>query len=132
MSTQPDNAATVRAFVDAFNAADLPAMAACLADGLVAEVTQKDGSTRQVAGGDAYMKLIEQLDIATVQPILTIPQIADVNENQVLVMIEVRAERKGRKLHNFAAYLMTIRERKIERIWMVEALPAESDAFWSA
>lgn len=132
MPIKTSNTRIVRTFVDAFNAADLEAMASCLGERLVAEVTQKDGGTRQVEGRDAYMGLIAKLDIGTVQPKLTITQIADVTDDQVLVMIEVKAVRKGRQLHNFAAYLMTIQDLKIERIWMVEALPEESDTFWSA
>ncbi|MEM8701298.1 MAG: nuclear transport factor 2 family protein [Pseudomonadota bacterium] len=132
MSQQSSNTRVVRSFIDAFNAADHEGMTSCLADELVAEVTQRDGSTKQIKGRDAYMGLIAQLDIGTVHPSLTITQIADVNEDQVLVMIEVRAVRKGRQLHNFAAYLMTIRKLQIDRIWMVEALPEESDTFWSA
>ncbi|MEL7529087.1 MAG: nuclear transport factor 2 family protein [Pseudomonadota bacterium] len=132
MSIKTSNTRVVRSFVDAFNAADHEGMASCLADALVAEVTQRDGSTKQVKGRDAYMGLIAQLDIGTVHPSLTITQIAEVNEDQVLVMIEVQAARKGRKLHNFAAYLMTICGQQIDRIWMVEALPEESDTFWSA
>lgn len=89
MPTRQTNISIIRAFVDAFNAADLPAMASYLA------------------------------------------QVADVNAEQVMMMVEVRAARKGRELHNFAAYLMTLRDKRIERIWMVEALPAESEEFWS-
>lgn len=132
MSNTSSNAHIIRTFIDAFNAADLEGMASCLAENLVAAVTQRDGSTTQVEGRDAYMTLIAQLDIGTVQPRLTITQIADVTEDQVLVMIEVKAARKGRRLHNFAAYLMIFRDLKIEKIWMVEALPEESDTFWSA
>ena len=132
MSIKTSNTRVVGTFIDAFNAADLETMASCLAEKLAAEVTQRDGSTTQVEGRDAYMNLIAQLDIGTVQPKLTITQIADVNDDQVLVMIEVKAVRKERQLHNFAAYLKTIRDMKIARIWMVEALPEESDTFWSA
>ena len=85
-------------------------------------VTQSDGSTKQTNGRETYMALIGKLDIPTVRPTLTITQIADVNAEQVLVMIEVRASRKGRQLHNFAAYLMTLRNQQIARIWMVEGL----------
>ena len=132
MQPKPSDISVVETFVAAFNSADLPAMANCLAEDLIADVTQSDGSTRQIRGRKAYMDLIEQLDIPTVQPRLIITQIAGVNAEQVMVMIEVRASRKGRKLHNFAAYLITVRDREMLRIWMVEALPAESDEFWSA
>lgn len=128
----PSNIEIVRSFIEAFNAGNLPAMAESLAEDLLADVTQGDGSTRKVNGRDAYMTLIEQLDIPTVQPKLTISQIAEISAEQVMLMIEVRASRKGRKLHNFAAYLVTVKNQKMQQIWMVEALPAQSDAFWSA
>ena len=132
MKTQKTNISIVKAFVDAFNAADLSALADCLAEDLIADVTQRDGSTKTTKGRDTYVALIEQLDISTVHPKLTITQIAEVNTEQVMVMIEVRASRKGRQLHNFAAFLITVHNQKMQRIWMVEALPAESDEFWSA
>ena len=132
MTAARSNTSIVRGFVDAFNAADLPAMAQCLAEDLTAEVTERDGSTRRVESREAYMSLIEQLDLPKVRPRLAITQIAEVNETQVLAMIEVRAARKGRQLHNFAAYLIALRAERMRRIWMVEALPAESEAFWSA
>jgi len=47
-------------------------------------------------------------------------------------MVEIKAKRKGRELHNFAAFLMDIRDRRISKMRMVEALPAYSDEFWSA
>ncbi|WP_422383851.1 nuclear transport factor 2 family protein [Roseibium album] len=131
MPTRQTNISIIRAFVDAFNAADLPAMASYLAQDLVADVTQSDGSTKQSNGRETFMGLLEKLDIPTVRPRLTITQVADVNAEQVMMMVEVRAARKGRELHNFAAYLMTLRDQRIERIWMVEALPAESEEFWS-
>ena len=43
-----------------------------------------------------------------------------------------QARRKGRELHNFAAFLMDIAEGKIRQMRMVEALPAYSDEFWKA
>lgn len=45
-------------------------------------------------------------------------------------MVEIKAERKGRTLHNFAAFLMDVRKGRIQAMRMVEALPAYSDAFW--
>jgi hypothetical protein len=48
-------------------------------------------------------------------------------------MVEIRAERLGRSLHNFAAILVRLSdERKMIEYRMVEALPLESDRFWSA
>jgi hypothetical protein len=51
---------------------------------------------------------------------------------RVLAMVEVHAERGGRSLHNFAAHLLRLDDAGlIAEWWMVEAKPAESDAFWS-
>ncbi len=126
-----DPVTVVRRFVDAFNAADLDTMAACLAESVVAGVTQPDASTVDLQGRDGYMAAIAALDIAAVRPRLTITQLVKISEQQVLSMIEVRATRKGRELHNHAAYLTTITDGLIQRIWMVEALPEESDTFWN-
>lgn len=48
-------------------------------------------------------------------------------------MIEIRTERLGRSLHNSAGILIRLSARgKMTEYRMVEALPAESDRFWSA
>ncbi|MEM7442774.1 MAG: nuclear transport factor 2 family protein [Pseudomonadota bacterium] len=124
--------AVVRRFVEAFDAADLEAIAACLGENVVAEVTQRDASTIELHGRAAYMANVEALDIPAVRPRVWITQIARVSDTQVLFMVEGKIERKGRKLHNHAAYLMTIADDRIQRIWMVEALPEESDTFWKS
>ena len=126
--TQPDT--VVQSFINAFDAADLDGIAGCLSENLVAEVPQKDDSTIELHGRAAYMANIEALDIPTIRPSAKVTQIARVGLDQVLVMVEIRAKRKGRVLHNHAAYLMTVAEGRIARIWMVEALPEESDSFW--
>ena len=41
------------------------------------------------------------------------------------------AERDGRRLRNFAAFLAELEGGRVRRLWMVEALPAYSDEFWS-
>jgi hypothetical protein len=47
-------------------------------------------------------------------------------------MVEIRAGRGGRELHNFGAFLSRIDgEGRIVDLWMVDALPAYSDEFWS-
>ncbi|MEM8551765.1 MAG: nuclear transport factor 2 family protein [Pseudomonadota bacterium] len=130
--TSKDPATTVRRFVEAFDAADLETVAACLKDNLVAGVTQPDASAKDLHGRAAYMAGIEALDVPTVRPRVWITQIVKISHDQVLVMIEIKATRKGRQLHNHAAYLMTVTDGQIARIWMVEALPEESDAFWNS
>ncbi|MEM8630187.1 MAG: nuclear transport factor 2 family protein [Pseudomonadota bacterium] len=128
--SDPSNVAA--SFVEAFDVADREGIAACLSADLVAEITQADGSTAQINGRDRFLASIDALDIATVHPSIKATQIAPVSSDQVMVMIEVRARRKGRSLHNFAAFLLSVCEGRITRLWMVEALPAESDLFWKA
>ncbi len=129
---QNDLETTVRRFIEAFDAADLENMAACLAENVVAAVTQRDASAIELHGRAAYMANIAALDIITVRPRVRITQIVRISQDQVLFMVDVRATRKGRKLHNHAAFLVTITNGQIQRIWMVEALPEESDTFWKS
>lgn len=120
----------VKRFVAAFDAADRPGLVDCLAEDLVADVTQADGSTRQIVGRDPYMAAIDAMHIDTVRPSVRTTQSTQISPGRVLIMVEIRAIRKGRSLHNFATFLMVVRDARICRIWMVEARPAESDAFW--
>ena len=46
-------------------------------------------------------------------------------------MIEIRAERDGRALHNHAGFLLELGGTGISRMWMVDALPEYSAEFWS-
>jgi hypothetical protein len=56
----------------------------------------------------------------------------EVEPGRVLVMVEVHAARRGRTLHNFSGQLASVRAGRITSLWMVDALPAASDRFWSA
>ncbi|MEM8571533.1 MAG: nuclear transport factor 2 family protein [Pseudomonadota bacterium] len=125
-----DPSRTVARFVAAFDAADRDEMAASLAPDLVADVTQADGSVVTLQGNAAYLAAIDAMDLPSVRPSIRATQIAPVSEDQSMVMVEIKAERKGHHLHNFAAFLMRVTEGKIVRIWMVDALPEESDRFW--
>lgn len=122
----------VRRFIDALNNADLAGASEFLAQDVVADITQADASTAQLTGREAYMAAIEALDLPAVRPTIKAIQIVEVSGNQAMAMVEIKAQRKGRRLHNFTAQLMTIADGLIHRIWMVDALPAESDFFWKA
>ena len=62
----------------------------------------------------------------------TVTQVVSVSASQVLAMVEIRAERKGRTLHNHAGFLAGFDDDgHIDELWMVDALPAYSDEFWS-
>jgi hypothetical protein len=52
--------------------------------------------------------------------------------NDLPAMRQLLAERRGRSLHNFSGQLVTVESGVITELWMVDALPAESDAFWSS
>jgi hypothetical protein len=62
----------------------------------------------------------------------TITQVHELDTSSALFMVEIRAERKGRSLHNFAGILIRLSEAgRMVEYRMVEALPQESDRFWS-
>lgn len=62
---------------------------------------------------------------------LEVTQVLEIDSERVLTMVEIHASRKGRDLHNHAAFLARIRDGLVEDLWMVEALPAFSAEFWS-
>jgi len=123
----------VERFVAAFSAADFKAMREVLAPDLIAYVTNSSGDVDRVEGRDAYLARIEAMDLPaanfrvelTQRPVTVAP-------DQVLAMVEVHAERGDRTLHNFAAHLLRIADERITEWRMVEAKPAESDAFWAS
>ena len=119
-------------FLAAFSAADFEGMRAMLAEDVVAYITNAEGEVDKVEGRDAYLSRIEAMDLpsARFSIELTQPPVT-VDADQVLVMVEVRAERAGRSLHNFAAHLLRIADGRIAEWRMVDAKPAESDEFWS-
>jgi ketosteroid isomerase-like protein len=121
-----------RRFLDAFSAADVGQMRALLAGELVAYVTNADGGMDEVAGREAYLSRIEAMDLPSAQfsVELTQPPVT-VDPDRVLVMVEIRASREGKSLHNFAAHLLRVADGRITDWRMVDAKPAESDAFWS-
>jgi len=70
------------------------------------------------------------MDVPTAHLRLDIPNVVEIEPGRVLVMVEVHAQRAGRTLHNFSGQLATVVDGKLSEIWMVDALPAESDDFW--
>ena len=125
-------AAVARRFLAAFSAADFEGMRAMLAEDLVAYVTNAEGGMDRVEGREAYLGRVEAMDLpsARFSVELTQPPVP-VGGDQALVMVEVRAERGGRSLHNFAAHLLRVADGRIAEWWMADAKPAESDEFWS-
>jgi ketosteroid isomerase-like protein len=127
-----DPAAVGTRFIDAFSAADFAAMRSLLADGLIAWVTNADGSMERAEGADAYLSRVKAMDLPSAQFTVTLTQPpTPIDGNRVLLMVEVHAEREGEALHNFAAHLLEVVDGRVAQWWMADAKPAESDAFWS-
>lgn len=132
MTAAGSGPAVVAGFLDAFSDADFDGMRARMAPDMVAYVTNAEGGVDRVEGREAYLGRVEAMNLpaARFSVELTQPPVA-VADDLLLVMVEVRAERGGRSLHNFAAHLLRLAGGQISEWWMADAKPAESDAFWS-
>jgi SnoaL-like domain len=121
-----------RELVAAFGAADLERMRSLLSPDLRAYITNRDGGVDVVAGADDYLERIDAMDLASAEFRVGVTQVAMVRPDLAMVMVEVHAARGGRRLHNHAAHLLFFHDQRVAEWWMVEALPAASDAFWAA
>jgi hypothetical protein len=119
-----------RGLIEAFSAADFERMRQLLDDDLRA--FNAEGGVDEVVGADEYLGRIEAMDLPSARFSVSITQIVAPAPAQVMAMVEVRAARGDRRLHNHAAHLLTLENDRVSEWWMVEALPAESDAFWAA
>jgi ketosteroid isomerase-like protein len=134
IETEPSGepAAVAGRLLEAFSAADLDGMRALLAEDVVAYVTNAEGGVDEVQGREAYLSAIEAMDLPSARFSVELTQRpVAVSPDQVLVMVEIRARRGARSLHNFAAHLVRVAGGRITEWRMVDAKPAESDAFWS-
>jgi ketosteroid isomerase-like protein len=120
-----------RELIDAFCAADSPRMRSLLADDLRAYITNREGGVDEV-GAEEYLRRMAAMDLPAAQLKLTVTQTVVPRPEMVIAMVEVNAARGGRTLHNHAAHVLFVRDGLVAEWWMVEALPAESDAFWSS
>ena len=128
-----DAAEVTRRFLAAFSAADFDAMRELLAPDLTAYVTNAEGGVDVVEGRDPYLARVEAMDLpaARFSVELTQPPV-ETGEGQVLAMVEVHAVRGDRTLENYAAHLLRVEGGAITEWRMVDAKPAESDAFWAS
>jgi ketosteroid isomerase-like protein len=118
-----------RELFETYGTGDIETMRSLLADDVTAYITNADAGVDRVQGRDGFMSRLPDLEGAELSTGIT--QIVAIDEERVMTMVEVKAERKGRTLHNFAAFLARVREGQIAELWMVEAKPAYSDEFWS-
>jgi ketosteroid isomerase-like protein len=119
-------------FLEAFSAADFERMRALLSENVVAYVTNAEGGVDKIEGRDAYLSRLDAMDLPSAEFSVEPTQSpVPVDADRVLVMVEVRARREGRSLHNFAAHLLRVADGRITEWRMVDAKPSESDTFWS-
>ena len=132
MEPRDMSSALVEDLLGAFSAADLDRMRSILAEDLVAYITNAEGGLDRVDGSDAYLRRVEAMDPPSARFSVELTQApVPIGPDQLLVMVEIRARRNGRSLHNFAAHLFRVASGRISDWWMVDAKPAESDRFWS-
>jgi ketosteroid isomerase-like protein len=118
-----------RRFFGAYGEGDLETVRALLADDLTSYVTNAEGGVDRVEGAEAYMARLP--DTAGVDLSTRITQVVAIDDERVLTMVEIEAERDEARLHNFAGFLARVSGGRIAELWMVEAEPAYSDEFWS-
>ena len=81
----------------AFSAADFEAMRSMLAEDLVAFITNAEGGLDRIEGREEYLSRVEAMDLPSARFSVELTQApVAVDSEQVLVMVEVRAERGGR------------------------------------
>jgi ketosteroid isomerase-like protein len=125
-----DPAELSRAFFQAYADGDREKAAAMLAEDVVAYITNADAGVDTVMGCDAYMARVPDLQEAG--GTATVTQVVGVDDERAMTMVEIKVpDRKGKSLHNHAAFLARTAGGEIAELWMVEALPAYSDEFWS-
>ena len=120
-------------FLEAFNRGDFDGIRALLDDSLVAFVTTEIGDQVIVNGAEAYVDSLR--DMLTSAPtrysVVFTQQPVPVDEDRMLVMLEIRASRGGRTLHNYSAQLFRFTGDRISEIRMTDAKPRESARFWA-
>jgi ketosteroid isomerase-like protein len=118
--------------LEAFNAGDLDRMRELLAPDLIAWVTNADGEGDRVTGREEYLARIAAMDLPAAQYRVTLTRSpAAIDDHLLLLMIEVQAERNGRRLQNFAAHVLRVDDGRVTQWRMADVKPAESDQFWS-
>ena len=128
----PKNAESVaRELIEAFRSGDTQRMRSLLSDDVRAYITNRDGGVDEV-GAEEYLRRVAAMDLPSAQLRLTVTQAVTPRPEMVIAMVEVDAARNDRTLRNHAAHCIFVRDGLVTEWWMVEALPAESEAFWSS
>ncbi len=95
-------------------------------------ITNASGGTDLVEGKEAFLGRFPDFAAMADSFRATVTQVHEIDDWSALVMVEIQAERRGRSLHNFAGLLIRLSaDGRMTEYRMVEALPEESDRFWS-
>jgi hypothetical protein len=95
-------------------------------------VTRPDGQVERLAGRDAYLTGVEAMDFPAADFSVELTQVpVAVGADLVLCLVEVKASRSERALHNFAGHLLRVDSSQIAEWWMIDAKPAASATFWA-
>jgi hypothetical protein len=125
--------AFVTRFVRAMASSDMATVRASFDPQVRAFITNAEGETDLVEGSEALGRRFPDFAAMADSFDATVTQVHEVDDRTVLFMVEIHAQRLGRSLHNFAGILLKLSaEGQMTEYRMVEALPAESDRFWSA
>lgn len=118
--------------LQAFNDGDLGRMRELMDPAMVAWVTDASGASEVVTGADAYLDRIAAMDLPAVRYRVGPTQSpVAIEDDLVLLMVEVHAERDDRRLDNFAAHVLRVADGRVTEWRMADAKPAESDRFWA-
>ncbi|MBS0271554.1 MAG: nuclear transport factor 2 family protein [Proteobacteria bacterium] len=120
----------IEEFITTFIKIDYAKMESLLTPDLTSYITNAEGGVDKVRGRDAYIERVRAMNMERVKFNIRITQLVTIKQDQGLVMVEIKADRNGKSLHNFAAFLINVKNNLIDEMWMVEALPAYSDTFW--
>ena len=127
---EPADVAT--SLLRAFNDGDLGRMRELMDPAMVAWVTDASGASEVVTGADAYLDRIGAMDLPAVRYRVGPTQSpVAIEDDLVLLMVEVHAERDDRRLDNFAAHVLRVADGRVTEWRMADAKPAESDRFWA-
>ena len=127
---EPADVAT--SLIQAFNDGDLDRMRELMDPAMVAWVTDASGEAEAVTGADAYLDRIAAMDLPAVRYRVGPTQSpVAIEDDLVLLMVEVHAERDDRRLDNFAAHVLRVADGRVTEWRMADAKPAESDRFWA-
>ena len=125
-------ASLVERFMRAYARADVGVLRKLLSEAVVSHITNAEGGTDRIEGPEPILAGVQAMDPVAADLRMQLTQSpVTVAADQVMVMVEVHAARKGRCLHNFAGHLLRVADGRIVEWHMVDAKPAESAAFWS-